>query len=101
MLTTHKKARKNILVFSKFCKFLFCFLLLQNFVLFQIQDTRYLSWESSRKLASGSVLLVGVVRPLTEVSPPLLLLLQLPLLYRVDPLTGGLLPYLGGLDMLV
>jgi hypothetical protein len=46
-------------------------------------------------------LLVGVVLPPTEVSPPLLLLLQLPLLHGMDPLAGVSLPHLGGLDVLV
>ena len=36
-------------------------------------DTSYLSWGSSRKLASGSLLLVGIKPSLKVVSPPLLL----------------------------
>ena len=49
-------------------------------------DTRYLSWGSSPKLASGSLLLVGVKPSPTVVSPPLLLGLLLLLLQVVDPL---------------
>jgi hypothetical protein len=67
----------------------------------KIQDTRYLSWGSSLNIALGSLLLVRVVPPPTEVSPPLLLLLQLPLLHGVDPLTGVSLPCLVGLYVLV
>jgi hypothetical protein len=52
-------------------------------------------------LASGSLLLVGVIPLATEVSPPVLLLLQLPLLHSVDPLTIVSLPCLVGLDVLV
>jgi hypothetical protein len=66
-----------------------------------MQDTSYLSWGSSPKLASGSLLLVEVVPPPTEVSPPLFLLLQLPLLHSVDPFAGVSLPCLAGLDVLV
>jgi hypothetical protein len=51
--------------------------------------------------ASGSLLLVEVVPPPMEVSPLLLLLLQLPLLHGVDPLTDVSLPCLVGLDVLV
>ena len=40
-------------------------------------DTRYLSWGSSPKLASGSLLLVGVKPSPTVVGPPLLGLLLL------------------------
>ena len=41
-------------------------------------DTKYLSWGSSPKLASGSLLLVGIKSSPTVVGPPLLLgLLQL------------------------
>ena len=36
-------------------------------------DTSYLSWGSSPKLASGSLLLVGIKPSPTVVSPPLLL----------------------------
>ena len=50
-------------------------------------DTSYLSWGSSPKLASGSLLLVGVKPSPTVVSPPLLLGLLLLLLQVVDPLT--------------
>ena len=49
-------------------------------------DTRYLSWRSSPKLASGSLLLVGVKPSPTVVSPPLLLGLLLLSLQVVDPL---------------
>lgn len=67
----------------------------------RIQGTRYLSWGSSPKLASGSLLLVGVIPLPTPVGPPLLLLLQLSLLQGVDPVTGVPLPCLVCLDVLV
>jgi len=63
-------------------------------------DTNYLSWGSSPKLASGSLLLVGVEPSPTVVGPPLLLHLLLLLLHSMDPLACVLLPVLGGLDML-
>ena len=57
-------------------------------------DIRYLSWGSSPKLASGSLLLFGVKPSSTVVGPPLLLgLLQL-LLQVADPLTCVLPPVL-------
>ena len=62
-------------------------------------DTSYLSWGSSPKLASGSLLLVGVEPSPTVVGPPLLLHLLL-LLHSMDPLACVSLPVLGGLDML-
>ena len=49
-------------------------------------DTSYLSWGPSPKLASGSLLLVGVEDSPTVVSPPLLLYLLLLLFHVVDPL---------------
>ena len=49
-------------------------------------DTRYLSWGSTPKLASGSLLLVEVKPSPTVVGPPLLLGLLLLSLQVVDPL---------------
>ena len=49
-------------------------------------DTSYLSWGSSPKLASDSLLLVGVKPSPTVVNPPLLMDLLLLLLHVVDPL---------------
>ena len=74
----------NFYGFYKFCKFLFGFM--QGFEAVKMAfGTSYLSWGSSPKLVSGSLLLVGVTSP-TVVSPPLLLNLQLLLLHVVDPL---------------
>ena len=50
-------------------------------------DTRYLSWGSYPKLASGSLLLVRIKPSPIVVGPPLLLGLLLLLLQIVDPLT--------------
>ena len=61
-------------------------------------DTSYLSWGSSPKLASDSLLLLEPGP--TEVIPPLLLNLLLSLLHSMDPLTYVSLPVLGGLDVL-
>ena len=58
-------------------------------------DTSYLSRGSSPKLASGSLLLVGVKPSPTVVSPPLLLDLLLLLFHVVDPLACVSLPVLG------
>ena len=67
----------------------------------KINDTSYLSWGSSPKLASGSLWLVGVeIRP-TAVGPPLLLVLQLPLLHVVESSAGVMLPCLGCINVLV
>ena len=63
-------------------------------------DTSYLSWGPSPKLASGSLLLVGVEPSSMVVSPPLLLHLLMLLLYVVDLLTYMSLPVLGRLDVL-
>ena len=63
-------------------------------------DTSYLSWGSSPKLASGSLLLVGVEPSPTVVSPPLLMDLLLLLLHVVDPLVCVSLPVLCGLNVL-
>ena len=63
-------------------------------------DISYLSWGSSPKLASGSLLLVGVEPSPTVVGPPLLLGLLLLSLQVVDPLAYVSLPVLGGLDVL-
>ena len=57
-------------------------------------DIRYLSWGSSPKLASGSLLLVGIKPSPTVVGPPLLLGLLLFLLQVVDPLSCVSLPVL-------
>jgi hypothetical protein len=63
-------------------------------------DTRYLSWGSSPKLASGSLLLVGIKPSPMVVGPPLLLELLLLLLQVADPLACVWLPVLGWLDVL-
>ena len=102
MITTHIKARKNIFGFSKFCRFLFgfshkIFCLVSCKILKAVKiefDTSYLSWGSSPKLASGSLLLVGVEPSPTVVGPPLLLGLLLLSLQVVDPLTCVSLPVL-------
>ena len=57
-------------------------------------DTRYLSWGSSLKLASGSPLLVGVKPSPTIVGPPLLPGLLLLLLQVAVPLACVSLPVL-------
>ena len=57
-------------------------------------DTRYLSWGSSPKLASGSLLVAGVKPSPTVVGPPLLLGLLLLLLQVADPLACVSLPIL-------
>ena len=115
MLTTHIK--EIFLVFSKFCKFLFVFSY-ANFYGFsrfckflwvsckvmkvvKINDTSYLSWGSSPKLASGSLRLVGVETRPAVVCPPLLLSLQLRLLHVVESLASVTLPCLGTVDVLV
>ena len=102
MLTTHIK--EIFLVFSRFCKFLFMFSY-ANFYGFsrfckflwvsckvmkavKINDTSYLSWGSSPKLASGSLRLLGVETRPAAVCPPLLLSLQLQLLHVVESLAS-------------
>ena len=67
----------------------------------KINDTSYLSWGSSPKLASGSLQLVGVKTRLGAVCPPLLLSLQLQLLQVVDSLASVTLPCLSSIDVLV
>ena len=67
----------------------------------KIIDTSYLSWESSPKLASGSLRLVGVETRPAAVCPPLFLSLQLQLLHVVDSLASVMLPCLGSIDVLV
>ena len=67
----------------------------------KINDTSYLSWGSSPKLALGSLLLVGVETRPVAVGPPLLLMLQLHLLHIVESLASVTLPCLGCLDVLV
>ena len=57
-------------------------------------DTRYLSWGSSPKLASDSLLLDGIKPSPTVVGPPFLLGLLLLLLQVADPLTCVSLPVL-------
>ena len=57
-------------MFSKFCKFLFVSCKVMKAV--KINDTSYLSWGSSPKIASGSLRLVGVETRPTTVDPPLL-----------------------------
>ena len=64
-------------------------------------DTSYLSWGSSTKLASSSLLLVGI-KPLSMVvGPPLHLLLQLSLLHSMDFVARVPLPCLVGVDVFV
>ena len=67
----------------------------------KINDTSYLSWGSSPKLASGSLRLVGVETRPTAVCPPLPLSLQLQLLHIVDSFARVTLPCLGSIDVLV
>jgi len=118
MLTTHIKKQVNvfwgflsfanfylILVMQIFMDFLdfanFYFISCKVMKVVKIEfDTSYLSWGSSRKLASGSLLLVGVEPSPIVVSPPVLLYLLLSLLHSVDPLARVSLPVLGGLDVL-
>ena len=64
-------------------------------------DTSYLSWGSSPKLASGSLQLVGVETRPAAVWPPLLLSLQLQLLHVVDSFDSVTLPCLCIVDVLV
>ena len=64
-------------------------------------DTSYLSWGSSPKLASGSLRLIGVETRPAAVGPPLLLALQLQLLHVVKSLASVTLPSLGAVDGLV
>ena len=91
MLTTHTGKQVNIYwVFLSFANF-YLILVMQIFMDFQnfanfclvsckvlkavriVFDTRYLSWGSSPKLASSSLLLVGIKPSPMVVSPPLLL----------------------------
>ena len=67
----------------------------------KINDTSYLSWGSSPKLASGSLRLVGVETHPATVCPPLLLSLQLRLLHVMESLASETLPCLGTVDVLV
>ena len=64
-------------------------------------DTSYLSWGSSPKLASGLLRLIGVETRPVAVHPPLLLSLQLLLLHVVEPLASVMLPCLGCINVLV
>ena len=67
----------------------------------KINDASYLSWGSSPKLASGSLRLVGVDTRPAAVGPPLLLSLQLQLLYVMESLASVTLPCLECLNVLV
>ena len=67
----------------------------------KISDTSYLSWGSSPNLASDLLLLVGVETRPTAAGPPVLLVLQLPLLYVVESFASVMLLCLGCLNMLV
>jgi hypothetical protein len=90
ILTTHIGKQVNIFGFSKFCKFLFDFSYANlygflDFLIFYFDscntmkalkiefDISYLLWGSSLRLASDSLLLVGIKHSPTVVSPPLLL----------------------------
>ena len=66
-----------------------------------INDTSYLSWGSSPKLASGSLRLIGVETRPAAIRPPLLLSLQLQLLHVVESLASVTLPSLGCIGVLV
>ena len=67
----------------------------------KINDTSYLSWGSSPKLASGLLRLIGVETRPAAVCPPLLLSLQLRLLHVVESFASVTLPCLGVVDVLV
>ena len=67
----------------------------------KINDTSYLSWGSSPKLASGLLWLIGVETCLAAVCPALLLSLQLQLLHVMDSFASVMLPCLGIVDVLV
>ena len=113
MLITHTGEQVNIFGFFKGFTNFYLILVMQIFMDFQnfanfclvsckvlkavkIEfDTRYLSWGSSPKLASGSLLLVGIKPSPTVVGPPLLLGLLLLLLQVLDPLACVSLPVLG------
>jgi len=64
-------------------------------------DTSYLSWGSSPKLASGSLRLIGVETRPAAVCPPLLLSLQLQLLHVMESFASVTLSCLGTVDVLV
>ena len=64
-------------------------------------DTSYLSWGSSPKLASGLLRLIWVETRPAAVRPPLLLSLQLQLLHVVDSFASVTLPCLGIVYVLV
>ena len=96
MLNTHIKRKyfQCFLSFVNFCLFLvmqifYGFSDFANFLWVSCKvmkavdrnDTSYLSWGSSPKLASGSLWLVGVETCPAAVCPPLLLSLQLQLLH--------------------
>ena len=79
--------------FLVFAIFLFCFMQYLKAVKVDF-DTRYLSWGSSPKLASDSLLLVGIKPSPTVVGPPVLLGLLLLLLQVADSLACVSLPVL-------
>ena len=112
MLTTHTGKQVNIFGFLKGFANFYLILVIQIFMDFQnfanfclvsckdlkavkIEfDTRYLSWGSSPKLASVSLLLVRIKPSPTVVGPPLHLGLLLLSLQVVDPLACVSLPVL-------
>ena len=81
------------------CKFLWVSCKVMKAV--KINDTSYLLWGSSPKLALGLLRLVGVETRPAVVLPPLLLSLQLRLLHVVKSFASVTLPCLGTVDMLV
>ena len=116
MLTTHIKREYFwcFLSFANFCLFFsyanfYGFSGFANFYGFSCKvmkavnrnDTSYLSWGSSPKLASGSLQLIGVETRPAAVCPPLLLSLQLQLLHVVESLASVTLPCLECIDVLV
>ena len=102
---TYGKARKTFLVFSKFCKFLFDFRFCKfYFFMHKIESskgTSYLSWGFTPTLASGLLLLVGIISHLAVAGPPLLLLLLVHLLHGVESLAGVSFLGLGRINMLM
>ena len=67
----------------------------------KINDTSYIWWGPSPKLALGSLRLIGVETRPVAVCPPLLLSLQLQLLHVVDSFASVTLPCLRIVDVLV
>ena len=115
MLTTHIKG-KYFWFFLSFVNF-YLFLVMQIFMGFlilqflwvsckvikavKINDTSYVSWGSSPKLASGSLRLVGIKTRPTAVGPPLFLTLQLHQIHVVESFASVTLPCLGCIDVLM